>query len=364
VRLDLAKIILAAGRRFGRFTLLFLIALVALIMSLWFFLLDQHVIWLFVLIGFALWTIDITIALLKGVFFGNLSSKKVNGITRAQAPGLWSMWEAVAGKAIARKTAITLGDAVNASIRMHRTLLGFRRYYQLKVGIPLLAVTDKEAMFAIFMHENGHVLNEDVNGKLRLAELEESLNIVFDFAPPEESITGRLLFALWKRLSPSFEREKMRLSRDAEIKADLEAANGGHGEEAARALLLVDASAIFLEQTFYKPLRQQRTDTVPPVISPTKRLLNAVSMLNMIELLNIYAQHAWSMEVDELSSHPSCAQRLSALGYAERFTIEPVATSALALLEDGFAKRVFAELDELWTNPMPSKLQSQAEHSG
>ena len=156
----------------------------------------------------------------------------------------------------------------------------------------------------------------------------------------------------------------MRLSRDAEIKADLEAANGGHGEEAARALLLVDASAIFLEQTFYKSLRQQRTDTVPPVISPTKRILNAVSMLNMIELLNIHAQYAWSMEVDELSSHPSCAQRLSALGYAERFTIEPVATSALALLEDGFANRVFAELDELWTNPVPGKLQSQAEHSG
>ncbi len=60
----------------------------------------------------------------------------------------------------------------------------------------------------------------------------------------------------------------------------------------------------------------------------------------------------------------SCAQRLSALGYAERFTIEPVATSALALLEDGFAKRVFAELDELWTTPVPSKLQSSEEHSG
>lgn len=360
----MGKIILAAGRLFGRFTLLFLIAPLGLIMSLLYFLLDQHFIWLFVLIGFALWTVDITIALLKGIFFANLSSKKVHGISRAQAPGLWSIWEAVAGKAVARKTAITLSDAMNAGVRMHRTLLGFRRHYQLIVGIPLLAVTDKEAMFAILMHENGHVLNEDVNGKLRLAELEESLNIVFDFASPEKSINGHLLYSLWKRLSPSFEREKMRLSRDAEIKADLEAANGGHGEEAARALLLVDASAIFLEQTFYESLRKERTGTVPPVISPTKRLLNAVSMLNMIELLNIYAQHAWSMEVDELSSHPSCAQRLSALGYAERFTIEPVATSALALLEDGFAQRVFAEMDELWTNPVSSKLQSSAEHSG
>lgn len=364
MRLDLAKIILAAGRRFGRFTLLFLIALLALIMSLLFFLLDQHFIWLFALIGFALWTVDITIALLKGIFFTNLSREKVNGISRAQAPGLWSMWEAVAGKATARKTAITLSDAMNAGVRMHRTLLGLRRHYELIVGIPLLAVTDKEAMFAILMHENGHVLNEDVNGKLRLAELEESLNIVFDFASPEKSITGHLLYSLWKTLSPSFELEKMRLSRDAEIKADLEAANGGHGEEAARALLLVDASAIFLEQTFYESLRKERTDTMPTVISPTKRLLNAVSMLNMSELLNIYARHAWSMEVDELSSHPSCAQRLSALGYAERFTIEPVAISALALLEDDFAKQMFAKLDELWTNPVPSKLQSSAEHTG
>ncbi|MDQ1187274.1 M48 family metalloprotease [Agrobacterium larrymoorei] len=354
----MATIILAAGRRFGRFTLLFLIALLSLIMSLCFFLLDQHVIWLFVLIGFALWTVDITVALLKGIFFANLSSKKVNGISRAEAPGLWSMWEAVAGAAVARKTTITLSDALNASIRMHRALLGFRQHYQLSVGIPLLAVTDKEAMFAILMHENGHVLNEDVNGKLRLAELEESLNIVFDFAPPDKSITGHLLYALWKRLSPSFAREKMRLSRDAEIKADLEAAKGGHGEEAARALLLVDASAIFLQQTFYESLRKEGAGTVPPVISPTKSLLNAVSMLNMSELLNSYARHAWSIEVDELSSHPSCAQRLSALGYAELFPIEPVARSALALLGDDFAKRVFAELDELWTNPVPSKLQS------
>lgn len=357
MRIDLAKTILAVGRRFGRFAVLLLLPPVAIIMTLWFSLMEEHLGWFLASAFVVLPIVMITIAFLVGMLFAGFWRKKIRGVSRSEAPGLWSAWESVAGSAVARKTTIVLDDRPNASVAVERTLLGFGQHYILDVGIPLLAVTDKQAMFAILKHENGHLLNKDVNGSLRLAELDRTFDFVFDFAPPDSSISGRLLFTLLGGLSQSFERETMRLSRDAEIKADRQAVSGGRAEDAAQALLLLSASIEFLEETVYEPLRHELMGAMSPPTPPLKRVSAAAVKLHDAELLNSYAQKAWAAPVDEHSSHPSCAQRLSALGYEECFPIKPVATSALALLEDGFAQRTIAALDEAWTNRVADQLQ-------
>lgn len=108
-------------------------------------------------------------------------------MTRAEAPGLWSIWEKVAGSRIAARTIIHVDDELNASIGVERTLFGLLgSRYALTVGIPLLAVTDEDAITTILAHENAHLRNNDVNGSLRLAELENAFDFVFSYASPED----------------------------------------------------------------------------------------------------------------------------------------------------------------------------------
>lgn len=327
-------------------------------MTFWFSLLDQHTGWFLALAFIALPLAMITTALLVGTFFAGFWKQRIRGISRSDAPALWSAWEDVAGSSTAKKTTIILDDELNASVMLQRTMLGLGQRYILRLGLPLLAITDEQAILAILAHENGHLRNKDVNGALRLAELERTFEFVFEFAPPDSTISGRVLFALLGRLSQSLEREMNRLSREAEIKADRQAAAGGSAEDAARALLLFAASAAFLKDTVYQPLRHELMGAMSPPTPPLKRVLAAAPKLNNVELLNTYARKAWTMPPDEDSSHPSCAQRLSALGYSECFPLAPVSMTALTLLEDGFAQRAIAEFDQAWTDHVADRIQS------
>ncbi|ESX14619.1 hypothetical protein X766_27180 [Mesorhizobium sp. LSJC255A00] len=232
----MSRLIISAGRRFGRFTVLFFVVPALIIFCVWMSLLDNHPIW-FIASGFVVMPIATTaLAFLFGTLFAGFRRSKIKGVSEAEAPGLWALWRSVAGPHRAARTVVILEGNLNASVREERTLLGLlgNRLF-LTIGIPLLAVTDERALAAILAHEDAHVRNKDTNGSLNLAEFENGFGFVFEYAPPGTTITGSLLHAAIGWLSQSFEREEIRLSREAEIKADRHAASSGDAEHAARA---------------------------------------------------------------------------------------------------------------------------------
>ena len=355
----MSRMIISAGRRFGRFAVLFFVIPAALIFCVWMSLLDGHPVW-FIVSGFVVMPIATTAAaFLFGTLFAGFRRSKIKGLTRDEAPDLWAQWEKVAGPRRAARTIIVLEDNLNASVREERTLLGLlgRRLF-LTVGIPMLAVTDENAFAAILAHEDAHVRNKDTNGGLNLAEFENSFGFVFEYAPPGATISGSLLHAAMGWLSESFEREDIRLSREAEIKADRHAATSGNAEQAARALLLVAAADAHFTEKVYEPLRREIRGALRPPRPPLERLLEMAGQLSQRDCLNACVQKAWERPDDEKSTHPSWAQRLAALGYPRAPDIEPIHVTALStLLSPDLAAREIAAFDRKWTEQMEDYLQ-------
>lgn len=355
----MSRMIISAGRRFGRFAVLFFVVPAAIIFCVWMSLLDSHPVW-FIAGGFVAMPIATTAAaFLFGTLFAGFRRSKIKGVSKAEAPGLWAHWEKIAGARRAARTIIALDHNLNASVREERTLLGLlgRRLF-LTVGIPLLAVTDEKGLAAILAHEDAHVRNKDTNGGLNLAEFENSFGFVFEYAPPGVTISGSLLHAAIGWLSESFEREDIRLSREAEIRADRHAAASGNAKQAARALLLIAAADVLFKEKVYDPLHRELMGALRPPRPPLERLMETAGQLSEHAYLNACAQKAWERPDDEKSTHPSWAQRLTALGYAEAPDIEPITVSALStLFSSNTAERYIAEFNKAWTEQMEDYLQ-------
>ncbi|ESZ55098.1 hypothetical protein X728_30140 [Mesorhizobium sp. L103C120A0] len=355
----MSRLIISAGRRFGRFTVLFFVVPALVIFCVWMSLLDNHPIW-FIASGFVVMPIATTaMAFLFGTLFAGFRRSKIKGVSEAEAPGLWALWRSIAGPRRAARTVVILEGNLNASVREERTLLGLlgNRLF-LTIGIPLLAVTDERALAAILAHEDAHVRNKDTNGSLNLAEFENGFGFVFEYAPPGTTITGSLLHAAIGWLSQSFEREEIRLSREAEIKADRHAASSGDAEHAARALLLLATADVHFTETVYDPLQHELRGALRPPRPPLERMLEAAGQLREPICLDVCARKAWASPDDAKSTHPSWAQRLAALGYTEPPDLDPIAVTALStLLNSSVAQRHISEFDTKWTARMEDYLQ-------
>ncbi|MCZ8545521.1 hypothetical protein OOJ09_15125 [Mesorhizobium qingshengii] len=100
--------IISAGRRFGRFAVLFFVVPAAIIFCVWMSLLDSHPVW-FIAGGFVAMPIATTAAaFLFGTLFAGFRRSKAKGVSKAEAPGLWAQWEKIAGARRAARTIIAL----------------------------------------------------------------------------------------------------------------------------------------------------------------------------------------------------------------------------------------------------------------
>lgn len=355
----MARLILWAGQRFGRFAVVLFAAPALLIFCLWLLLIDSHIGLFLVTALIVLPLTMMAIASLLGIFVAGYGRSKVNGLSADEAPGLWSAWATVVGTRRMARTIIVVDDAFNASVMLERSFFGFvSNVVILRIGIPLLAVVDREALRAILSHELAHIINRDTNGGLRLAELEKVLEFVFAYASPEHTVSGRLLFYALDWLEQAFQREHVRLSREAEIEADRHSAESGEGADAARALLLVASAGELFKEKVYEPLEHELLGAMHPPRPPLVRMMEATKLLSDQVLLHTYAQKAWELPEDDDSGHPSWADRLRALGYAEVPQVKPVTSAALVeFFDESAIKGLVTTFDENWTNQVANSLE-------
>jgi hypothetical protein len=82
-----ARIILAAGRRFGRFAVFLLVPPAGIIIALWLSLLDDHPGWFLSLAFIILPFVTITASFLVGTLVAGIQRSKISGLKRSEAPG-------------------------------------------------------------------------------------------------------------------------------------------------------------------------------------------------------------------------------------------------------------------------------------
>ncbi len=355
----MSRLIIGAARRFGRFAVLLFVIPAVGVFALWLQLFDIHKGWFVGTAFIAIPLLAMAVAFLVSTLLAGFQRSKVKKLTKVEAPGLWELWNSIAGSRRAARTSIVLDDVLNASVREERSLVPFfGRRIILTIGIPLLAVTDQNAVAAILAHENAHVINQDTNGNLKLAEFENTFEYIFAYADPQTTISGGLLYAALGWLSEPFRKEIARLSRESELEADHQSAKHGNSMQAGRALLLVAAASNFLNEVIYEPLKHQLMGAAVPPRPPLDRIFEVIEQLADPAVLADYVGRAWQEPADPNGSHPSYAERLSALGYEKLPTVAPISEQALStLLTKETAKQYIVDLDMAWTNRVANALQ-------
>lgn len=354
----MSRLVLFAGRRFGRFAILLFAVPLLIPLVVWLYLLDTHPLVIIVGGAVAIPAAMLSVVLLIGMVFAGFRRRKIEGLSRQTAPRLWQIWENLAGARRASRTTIVLSPDLNASIGEKRPFLGLvGRWSILTIGIPLLAVTDESALAAILAHEDAHLRNRDTNGGLNLAELDNCFEFIFHYAPPSETVSGAVFYWILSPLSNTLDHEEIRLSRRAEIGADRHAAQAGDAQDTARALLLIGAANLLFEERVNEPLKRELLGSMVPPKPPLRRTLKAATELFDSDILNEYVQKAWNEPDDPASGHPPWSERLNALGYNAPPAIERIREMALStLLRGETVEECVRHFDDEWTSRVADHL--------
>jgi hypothetical protein len=338
----------------GRYAVLAIFAVAALVFVGWLLLLDVSLVGFLLVAPIALPLACGALALIAGMLFSGVTAGRGTGVARDEAPELWKAIGDVFGPARTRNVRLFLTPNVEASISTSRRYLGFfGEVVDLNLGLPLFKVCDENDIKAVIRHEFAHVQHRDTNGSRNLAEFERTFETLFDFAPPGETILGTVTAVAFWHMPDLLAAEEAKLSREAELAADRAAARNDRPAELASALYRVEASGRFLARTVYEPIGKEIVGSMAPPTSALERILGLPDPICDPECFHRCWVESLDEVADPLASHPTTRQRLEALGMSPGWRIDPIETSALsAFVPTELLQRARAAFEERWQDDL------------
>lgn len=346
----MSRLLLNAIARTGRYFAIFPFALSLILTWFWLGLLDHSLIWFFLLGIFVGPTLLVGTCLLLGMVFAGTKPNSSKGVQREEAPGYWSEVEQVFEGSRRTSFRLYVNDDLEASVFESRSRFGLLgSTVHLDFGIPLLAYLDVEAFRAILKHEHAHVNNKDTNGGRNTAEFYKCFEFVFDFTPPGETVTGTVVALLLEDFSTLVKTEEMRLSREAELKADRYSEEQGEAKEIARALKILGSLAAYAREVIYEPMEVELLNSASAPLPAFKRLLKPEASEVFWQDLEVYWAKALKEKFDDTSSHPSYEARLQALDISPDMQVKTVRSNVLSeLFSQDCLRTIDAEFESDW----------------
>lgn len=262
-------------------------------------------------------------------------------IRREQAPRLFKMIDevrrAVAGPVVHR---VQVDDEFNASISQVPRLgvLGWQRNY-LTVGLPLLEALSIDEFRAVLAHEMGHL--SGAHGRFgawiyRIRATWMQLLAAFE----EKKRTGEFVFKrFFEWYAPYFHAYSFVLARRHEYEADRTAADLVGTGRMAMTLAKVDVYGSLLAEKFWPSLLDRaRAQAHPP--DAFLEMQNALRSRIAPDLAGRWLDRALSALTGTVDTHPSLADRLSALGEEARLPEPEDVTAAEDLFGDELPRLV------------------------
>ena len=342
----------------GRFTVLPLIGVAVLLLAAWGAALDAKPIYAIAAVPLVFLLIVISGALFLGMFYAGLRSPPGPFATRAEAPGLWRMWDELSPPRWWQLRRLRLDDNFNASIGQRSRLLGLALpETTMTFGLPMLQALDEPMVRAVVAHEVGHDACRHTVGLSNIIEFERALYEVFESFPPHTTVTGSVLFGLLGRLGDWLKTEELRLSRVTEHEADAVAAKAIGRDAFAASLAVFSASAERYKTDFVTAAHDNLVQLlhVPP--SPLERLL-AEPKRPSADDLKRYAEVAYAMPHDPASTHPVLSESLTAIGVTSLPTLpEPGPSALTALLTPDVVAKLMKIYRQRWERYVSHYLQ-------
>jgi len=334
----------------GRYAVLPVVALAGVLLFVWLLALDRYTMSALVTAPVVFCVATAAIALALGILLLPSRTERNVRADEDAAPGLWAMWKELDPAFTRSGRTLLIDTNFNASIMeasQYTALFG--RHVTMTVGLPMLIILDQRAIRAIIAHEVAHAQLRHTSGGANLVDFITASENVLHYADPDRTITGRIARALLNSLLQWLEQEHRALSRENELCADAGAANQVGRDEAARALVLVEAAAARLTDLVYKPLEKEMLGATRAPASPLQRMFNQRQEIRAPEQLAVAAAAALKHELDPESTHPPFSKRLANLGFTAIPPIDQVQTSAIdELLSRKAVAELPARFDDEW----------------
>jgi Zn-dependent protease with chaperone function len=262
--------------------------------------------------------------------FAPQAGKRPAPLGREEFPELHALVAELARRSGAPEPgAIHLSVRANASIWVERRWLGLRRTWRVELGLPLLALLDREELAAVLAHELGHHCGGDLVLGAWVHRTHASLGAALDGLDESAFLLDAPFRAYWSL----FLRASRTVSREQELAADAHAAALCGVRAAAGALRAIhdegDAWEVFLAQDA-APLLDRGVRL--PLLEGFRRFRAEPDLREEVRRALAESSERPPSPTD---THPRLEERLAALGPASRFDrLGPPGApgSALALL--------------------------------
>lgn len=266
-------------------------------------------------------------------------------LTREAQPELHAFLDDVAARAGDRPVdEVYLAHGVNVTVTEVPRRRGDRaggsggsgRRRVMHLGLPVLQAVDREAFGAIIAHEHGHYVGGDTRAYLWVGRTQVTLDRTIERLRDSERWLQNMMAYPFQWYRALFLRITGAVSRREEAAADALAARTAGPEAHARALLALEraglAFPVYLEHSLEPALA---AGVHPPIAEGFARMLATPTVREDLEpvVLRMLAEE----QPDPRSTHPTTAERLTALGIEGPAALPPRredAPAAITLLRD------------------------------
>jgi Zn-dependent protease with chaperone function len=334
----------------GRYAVLLIFAGTLVLGYFWLLLLDSHPLAFFALMCIVGPLLMAGFALLIGLLFSGRQRDQGQFLSRIEAPEIWKVWDRLSPPGRTHSRRLRIDDQMNASMSERRRFAGlFGRDVTMTLGLPLIAVFDVPAVEAVMAHEIGHHDYQHAQGLTNLGEFERSFVTLFQFMPPETSLTGGFLYWLLGRAGNGLKSEIQKSSWKAEFEADAVSAAKVGPAAVARTLSFVAGASGFAKSAIHDPINQTLNNamTIPP--SPLSQLLDRLDEARSPSTIQKYADIATNEVREPSDTHPPLDQRLKALGFDTVPSLNDFGPSALSgLLPESKINELRGKFEKDW----------------
>lgn len=241
-------------------------------------------------------------------------------------------------------------NATAASVPRMLGLLGHQHY--LVLGLPLMQALNREQFAAVVAHEFGHFGGGHGRFSGWIYRVRVSWYRVLDALSERRSWANGLFVRFFDWYAPYFDAYSFALARANEYQADATAARLVGAEAAGTALVQVNLAAERLERDFWPGLKRINGLQERPPERLYQKMFTSLRQRREVDAERL--QSALDRKADIDDTHPSLAQRLSALGVAPGLPEPPQCSAADELLGEygQMLERAFSEQWQELASPM------------
>lgn len=250
-------------------------------------------------------------------------------LTRSAAPVLFDALDGISrALAAPRFHNVLLTDDYNASVVQVPRLgvFGWQRNY-LIVGLPLMQALSPDQFRAVLAHEMGHLSGNHSRFRGWIYRVRRTWGTMLGRFEAQGSGLGQLLFTRFLRwYAPFFNAYSFVLARRNEYEADRCSAEVAGGENAGAALLRLEVGHRFLSESYWPSVYRRVAESTEPPSDVYASLGTAVRTQMAERDLTPWVDAAWRRPTDYADTHPSLADRLTALGVSREASRRLVAS--------------------------------------